>query len=83
MSTLTIRGLDSKTEKLLKRKAAEEGASMNGFVIKVIRQALGIEKKRRTYDDLDRLAGTWSEKDFKEFEKNTSDFEAIDHEMWR
>ena len=84
MSVLTIRGLDPESTKTLKRKAKQEGLSLNGLVLKVIRQSLGTEKRRgQIYDDLDHLAGTWTEKEFREFEKNTAAFEVIDEKEWR
>ena len=33
--------------------------------------------------DLDHLAGTWSETDFAEFQKWTTDFEIVDDKMWK
>ena len=84
MSVLTIRGLDPETTRILKRRAEQEGLSVNGLVLKVIRQTLGTEKRRgQIHDDLDHLAGTWTEKEFREFEKNTSAFEVIDEKQWR
>jgi hypothetical protein len=29
------------------------------------------------------LAGTWSEKDFAEFQKRIADFEVVDEKMWK
>ena len=84
MIVLTIRGLDPETAKVLKRRAAQEGLSLNSFVLKAIRQSLGFDKeRRRVYSDLDHLAGTWTEKEFREFEKNTSAFEVIDETLWK
>ncbi|MFP4179850.1 MAG: hypothetical protein ACLFSA_07320 [Spirochaetaceae bacterium] len=37
----------------------------------------------KTYDDLDHLAGTWSEAEAREFEEYISPFEQIDEEMWK
>lgn len=39
--------------------------------------------RRLVHTDLDHLAGTWSEKDFAEFQKRTADFEAVDEKMWK
>lgn len=45
----------------------------------------GLRKKKRmvVYNDLDHLAGTWSDKEYKEFQKIMKDFETIDETMWR
>ena len=33
--------------------------------------------------DLDHLAGTWSDKDYKEFLQATADFTKIDENLWK
>lgn len=85
MSTMTIRGLDDLTIKALKEKAKQEGTSVNAALVKLLQEELGLKKKKRTvaYNDLDHLAGTWSDKDYKEFRKKTEDFEKIDETMWK
>jgi hypothetical protein len=85
MTTMTIRGLDDLTIKALKNKAKQEGSSINAALVKLLQEELGIKKKKRTveYNDLDHLAGTWSDKDYKQFVKNTADFEKIDENMWK
>ncbi|TVM03639.1 MAG: antitoxin [Candidatus Brocadia sp. WS118] len=85
MATMTIRGIDNEIAKLLKERARNEGTSVNALLLKMVKESLGIEKKRRMkiYHDLDHLAGTWSEKDLKEFQKNVEDFENIDKENWK
>jgi len=54
-------------------------------MLKLLKESLGIDKKKRgvVYDDLDHLAGTWSNKDATEFERSTSVFEKVDEEMWK
>ena len=85
MATMTIRGIDDEVSVLLKKQAKSEGISVNALLLKMVKVSLGIEKKKRTkiYHDLDYLAGTWSDKDLKEFQKNVEDFEKIDKEIWK
>lgn len=85
MSVMTVRGIDDKVLRALKEKAKKEGASVNATLLRVLREALGFEKKTRTiaYDDLDHLAGTWSKKDYSEFRKKINDFEKIDEDIWK
>ncbi len=85
MTTMTIRGLDDLTIKALKEKAKKEGSSVNAALVKLLQEALGIKKKKRTvvYNDLDYLAGTWSDKDYKEFLQATADFAKIDENIWK
>ena len=85
MKTMTIRGLDDLTINALKEKAKKEGSSVNAALVKLLQEELGIKKKKRTmvYNDLDHLAGTWSDKDCKEFLQATTDFEKIDKNLWK
>ncbi len=85
MSVMTVRGIDDKVLRALKEKAKKEGTSVNATLLRVLREALGLEKKIRTiaYDDLDHLAGTWSKKDYSEFQSKIDDFEKVDDKMWK
>ncbi len=49
----------------------------------MINKSLGIDDTIDKARDLSDVAGTWSEKDFKEFIINTRDFAAIDDEVWK
>ena len=85
MTTMTIRGLDDLTVNALKVKAKKEGSSVNAALVKLLQEELGIKKKKRTvvYNDLDQLAGTWSDKDYKEFLQATANFAKIDENLWK
>ena len=85
MSTITIRGIDETTARVLKERAKKEGASINSIVLRIVREALGLEKKKRTiiYTDLDHLSGTWDKKDYAEFQRKIADFETIDKNIWK
>jgi len=85
MSTMTIRGFDDQTIKALREKAKQEGMSVNAAIVKLVQEELGLKKKKRivVYNDLDHLAGTWNDKEYKDFQKNTKDFEIIDETMWK
>lgn len=85
MAIMTIRGLDDLTIKALKEKAKQEGTSVNATLVKLLREELGLKKKKRTvvYNDLDHLAGTWSDNDYKEFQNRIEDFEKVDEAMWK
>lgn len=85
MATMTLRGIDDRIAEALKEKATSEGISVNALTLKLLRETLGIEKKKRvvTYNDLDHLAGTWSEQDAVEFEQVTAVFEKVDEDIWK
>jgi len=84
MRTMTLRGIDEKTAEALKEKARSEGASVNAVTLRLLRESLGLEKRKRSvrYSDLDHLAGTWTAEEEAEFERNTSAFEKVDEGMW-
>jgi len=71
--------------KIIKEKAAKEGMSINALMLKILREALkiGVRKRGIEYNDLDALAGTWNDKDTKEFERSISVFEKIDENLWK
>lgn len=84
MTTMTLRGIDDSVATALKEKARREDTSVNAVMLKILKESLGIEKKRSAvYDDLDHLAGTWSAKDAAEFESATAVFEKVDEDMWK
>ena len=85
MATMTLRGIDDATSGALKEKARREDTSVNTLVLRLLKESLGIEKKRRNvvYNDLDHLAGTWSAQDLAEFNRATAVFEKVDEDMWK
>ena len=85
MATMTLRNIDDRISTALKEKARKEGTSVNALMLKLLKESLGLDKKKRgvVYDDLDHLAGTWSNKDAAEFERATAVFEKVDEEMWK
>jgi hypothetical protein len=85
LNTTQIRGIDSEVQKGLENLARREGISVNSAVVKTLRAALGLDKKRRTkrYHDLDHPAGTWTTADAEDFHKNTACFEQIDEAIWK
>jgi plasmid stability protein len=85
MATMTLRGVDEKTAEALKERAQQEGTSVNAVTLRLLRESLGLEKKKRSvvYTDLDHLAGTWSREEAAEFERNTAVFEQVDEEVWK
>jgi hypothetical protein len=82
---MTLRGVDDAVAAALKDKARREDTSVNTLMLRIIKESLGMEKKKRStvYDDLDHLAGTWSARDAAEFERATAVFEKVDEDMWR
>ena len=54
-------------------------------IVVLLREALGLKKKRRLveHNDLDHLVGTWSEKEYRAFQKKIAEFEKIDENVWK
>jgi len=86
MTNLSIRGLDDKSLAALKRRAAQEEASVNTLVLRLIEQGLGLRRAKPAlirHDDLDDLAGSWGSKETRDFERATAPFTKIDAELWK
>ena len=85
MTTMTLRGIDDTLAKSLKELANNEGVSLNTLVLRIIREATGTVKRKRTvlHHDLDGLAGTWSAEDEAEFKSAIQALETIDSDLWR
>ena len=85
MATMTLCGIDKQTAEALKERALREGTSVNAVTLRLLRESLGLEKRKRsaTFSDLDHLAGTWSGEEAAEFERNTAVFEQVDEDLWK
>ena len=82
---LSLRGVDRELERLLRREAQRRGLSLNQTVLRLLREALGIAGpvRGRVFDDLDHLAGTWTEKEAEDFEARLREMRGLDEELWR
>lgn len=85
MTTMTLRGVDDTIAAVLKEKARQEETSVNAVMLRILRESLGIDKKKRSavYNDLDSLAGTWSSQESDDFLRATAVFEKVDEDMWK
>jgi hypothetical protein len=85
MTTMTLRGIDDTLAQTLKNLARTQGVSLNTLALRLIREATGIDKRKRTlaHHDLDTLAGTWNKDDELAFQVTTRQLETIDDEMWK
>lgn len=86
MATMSIRGLDEKTARILKDRARRSGKSVNLQVVELIRKGLGLAPPGApggAHTDLDHLAGTWSAEEAKAFARRAAAFETVDEELWK
>jgi len=83
-SSFNLRKIAPEVMLLLKKKAMKQKISINSLILKIIDQGLGIAYpiEKAFFHDLDYLAGTWSEKEKKEFDDNIKPFENIDKDLW-
>jgi DNA polymerase III delta subunit len=86
MKQLTIRGVDEKLHRTIRSKANQQGLSINRYLLHLIKEAVGLANggllREQEFDDLDALAGTWTEDDFEEFEASLKEQRQIDEEIW-
>lgn len=85
MKTITIRGVDNSLARKLKEMSREQSLSVNQFVLTSLRHHLGLDKEQirtKAHHDLDHLFGSWTKKEFNEFEETQRDFETIDESLW-
>lgn len=84
MKSISIHGIDQKTEKLIKERAKSAGTSVNKIVKELLAKALGLDNKSRDHrQEFLELFGVWTEADEKEFMEALQDFEAINPEDWK
>lgn len=86
MASMSIRGLDEQTLAQLKQQADQEGGSLNSLVLRLLQGAAPAGPSAgalRKFDDLDGLAGTWSEQDAQDFARHTAAFAEVDPALWQ
>lgn len=84
MKSITIHQLDNTLAARIQERADKNGLSLNKTIKNLLAEALGINQNvKKKKNDFSEFYGVWSEKDLKEFEKNTADFERIYHEDWK
>jgi plasmid stability protein len=81
MKALTIRNLPAEVAEALEHEKRRRGDSLNQTVIELLRQSLGVGIDRS--NGLGRLAGRWSDEEFRHFQRAVQPFEEIDPELWR
>jgi len=85
MKAITLRGIPPDVARKIQERADRLRLSLNAVVIQMLEEALGTTrpKQARCHDDLDFLAGTWSEQEAEEFDAAVADQRRIDPEVWK
>lgn len=83
-SNIHLRSIDKLMMLRIKKEAAARNMSINQLILLLLRNGLGMGNKptKIIHHDLDKLAGTWSKQEAKQFRKAIEDFEKIDKDLW-
>lgn len=82
---LTLRNLPPDVARAVRERALADGISLNKAVIRILEEALGVArpKRPRTYEDLDELIGSWTDREAREMERFLEEERKVEPEMWR
>lgn len=85
MKSITVHGLDSQLENLIRSRAEAAGLSMNKTIKRLLEEAVGMTPREATphRPDFEEFLGAWSAEDQGAFEDSTPDLRRIDPEDWR
>ncbi|MEE8479990.1 MAG: antitoxin [Desulfobacterales bacterium] len=86
MKAITIRGIDSSVSSKLKQVAKNEKKSVNQLVLDMIKQNIGMQKRKKytkKYNDLDHLFGKWTDAEFVKIQGIVDSQRKIDLELWK
>jgi len=86
MKAITIRGVDSSVSSKLKQVAASEKKSVNQLILDMIKQNMGMQKKKKytkKHNDLDHLFGQWTDVEFEKIQGIINSQRKIDLELWK
>jgi len=76
----TLRGVPRELDSALRRKAKQEGLSLNQAAIEAITHGLGLDGDKPVYHDLDDLVGTWVEDPA--FDEAIREADSVDPDLW-
>ena len=81
---ITVRGIDGEISSKLKQLAKKENKSVNRFILDMIKQNIGMQKKyRKEHHDLDHLFGKWTNEEFSKIQEIIESQRKIDIELWK
>jgi len=80
--SITIHGISKELDRKIQEKSREYHLSQNKTLKKILEDSLLKDAKSKRMREFEDLYGTWSEEEYKEFEKNTEDDEKIFPEDW-
>lgn len=83
MKAITIRNVDARLARALEGETRRRGTSLNQTVLDVLSQALGVGQATQRSNGLAKLAGTWTDREYADFEASVAVFERIDDDLWK
>ena len=77
----TLRDIPPTLDSELRRRAKEEGRSLNAVAVEALIRGAGLSEAPLRQRDLSDIAGTWQEDP--EFDQAIADQDRVDEQMWR
>ena len=77
----TVRGVPDRVDEVLRRRAKEEGKSLNQVTVEALAAASGVAEAPVRYHDLDSLSGTWQVDP--EFDDALAAQDQVDADAWQ
>ena len=77
----TVRDVPARVDRALRRRASEEGKSLNQVLRDALAKEAGADGVDVLHHDLDALAGAWDEDP--EFDRAIAEQDRVDEAMWR
>ena len=83
MKVITLRNIPTPVARLIEKRSARSGLSLNKTVIRLLEELLAAEPgEAAEHRDLDELAGAWSDEDAREFDRILAEQRRVDTELW-
>lgn len=83
MTAITLRNIPPKLEEAIRKRAGENGLSLNKAVLRMLEEASGRRPPaRELHHDLDHLAGVWSAEEAAAFDAALLEQRRVDPEAW-
>jgi hypothetical protein len=77
----TVRGVPKRVDAALRKKATQEGVSLNAAALEALARGLGLADEPIVHRDLDDIAGTWV--DDPAFDAAIRAMDTVDPDLWR
>lgn len=77
----TIRNLPARLDEAIRKRAKEEGKSLNAVAVEALMQAFGLRGRAEAYREVSDLAGSWVEDPA--VDEALAEQRGVDDEMWR